>query len=115
MTATDEQLGYLAALIDGEGTVSFAPSRARRKDGTWRSNGTNRQVRIYNSDQTLLDEAATILRSLGIGYSQSLVNTRPGQKTLTICGKENLRRLNSAISLRSKTKADKLERMANES
>ena len=61
MTITLADLGWLAGIIDGEGTVSL-------------SHGSNRsphlRVSIYNGDPAILDKVHAILDGSGVGYHE---------------------------------------------
>jgi hypothetical protein len=61
MTTTDAELGWLAGIIDGEGTVSL-------------SHGGNRnphlRISIYNGSPAILDKCRAVLDGFGIAYSE---------------------------------------------
>lgn len=58
---TDADIGWLAGLIDSESTISL--TRSQLKNPILR-------LSIYNSDERILDKAATIITALGIDYSE---------------------------------------------
>lgn len=95
--------GYLAAMIDGEGSVTF--HRA----------GYSRGVKIVNTDPAIIQACKDCCDYLGIGYTthQPTVKrlNRKQQTVLTIYGRANLERLNSVISLQAPEKARRLEEL----
>lgn len=96
-------IGYLAALIDGEGSISCnSPHR--------------RQISICNTDQAILNFASKCLDVLQIKHSVRLRNktTTTGKSVwyLYICNKNGFERIFWEVPLQS-IKRDKLEYMVN--
>lgn len=86
-----ESRGYLAAMIDAEGTVQLGNASAKGRKGY------TRLVVIYNTDRAIIDHTCECLDGLGISYSLYLQEPKGfGTKKLyriTVSGRENLRKL----------------------
>jgi hypothetical protein len=101
-----EAAGYLAGLIDGEGTVSARKTRSQTGEGFVRD------VRITNTDPALLDAARAALDLLGVEHythdrsERECLGTKPIFEII-ISRKANLESLASQITLRS-VKAERL-------
>ena len=70
---TEVELGWLAGIIDGEGTVYFKKRKDRKTAFTY-------AIYIYNSDDSILAEILSILKRLEIKFNFNLVS-RKGIKT----------------------------------
>lgn len=94
--SVDEAAGYVAALIDGEGSVGTRPD-----DG----------VRIFNTDISIIRACEEALDVLDIKYSTVLYNANHGHKAIHrvgIYGQENLKWLADVVTLRSANKNENL-------
>jgi len=99
--------GYLAAMIDGEGSVGNSLRRY--------SKGYYRGVKIVNTDSNLIAATAKACDTLGITYTIRIVEeSRKAHwkpcHYLSIYGKANLERLLEEVPIQSKTKYDNLKR-----
>lgn len=66
LTVTDLELGWLAGMIDGEGTVAF--SVYWRKTETWTNEvRVKPQIIVSGTDKTMLERVADIIGRLGVG------------------------------------------------
>jgi intein/homing endonuclease len=84
-----EARGWLAGVIDSEGSVSMRPLKGR---------GFVRDVRVTNTDGALLDRVAEVLDSMGVSYTvyDRSDRARLGSKPisdLVVTGKSNLEKL----------------------
>ncbi len=97
---TRDPASYLAAIIDGEGTVDLS--------------GSNRRVVIYNTDPLLVDVICSCLDELGIAYVCSLYDRRntPRHRAcyrIVIGRREALERLGGLpLAPRKREKLDRL-------
>lgn len=56
---------YLAAMIDGEGSVIFRPIGPKRRS-------VGREVRVSNTDEDILEATRTAMRMLGVKFTEYL-------------------------------------------
>lgn len=63
-TVTDREIGYLAAMIEGEGTVAVN-LREKHWNG-WNGWGVDMTISISNTDEAIVQKCAGILRKIGI-------------------------------------------------
>lgn len=61
------KIGWLAGLIDGEGTVALIPVKSKARNGNT-TYTYHPKVNIYNNDESLIAEIAKILDTFGIRY-----------------------------------------------
>ena len=63
--ATPAEIGYLAAMLEGEGTISLnvRKKRATKRNGT---QGVDISLNIANTDPAIVQKCAAIIRSFGI-------------------------------------------------
>jgi len=112
-----EAQAYLAAMIDGEGTVSDAYVTSQRTGHLVRSSA--RSVRIANTDRTLLVVCGECCELLGIKF-----RIRERKKTRTIpkhwkkawdpiiSDRESFRRMCAVVPLQSEDKRERLRVLA---
>lgn len=94
------EAGYLAAMIDGEGSVAIA-----RRDGRIKS----RYVCIVNTDESIIEACEEACRALGITFTRSCRRERARPLFhVGIYGRANLERLLEVVPLRSGAKAERL-------
>lgn len=102
----DEAAGYLAAMIDGEGCVTW---RAPTSGGT----KVARRVEIYNTDTEIIAAVLAACERLGIGaHAIERHHDNPRWKRsyiVTIGRRRGLERLASMVRLRAPGKREKLE------
>lgn len=94
----DQAVGWLAGIIDGEGSVSMRPNR------NIGSQSFTREVRITNTDVGMLVAAEHVLRDLGVDFKRYDRSDRErlGNKPIydiSITGKENLDKLHEVLPL----------------
>jgi hypothetical protein len=99
----DEARGYLAGMIDGEGTVTAIASAK-----------TPRRIRVCNTDASILTAAQEACDVLGLTTTTQwhLRLKRPHHLPLaqiSITGKENLQRVADIVPIRSATKIERLK------
>jgi hypothetical protein len=96
-----EAAGYLAAMVDGEGSV--------------RAHGHQRSVHVWNSDEDIVNACLAACRILGV-EARCSVRANPAPKAtvplfgVSIYGRENLEQLERKIVLQSSRKCDGLRR-----
>jgi hypothetical protein len=107
-SSENEAKGYLAAIIDGEGHVSFRPTQGERR------------VIVTNTDLDILDAGIAACKKLGINARikgpRSATRQRPNcapTYDLVISGQTALRQLNYSILLRSTKKQQRLNAIIN--
>jgi hypothetical protein len=63
-TLTEEEIGWLAGLIDGEGSIIM--SNRHKKIGKWEGKGVEVQVTMGNTDGGIVKKYIDLLRKIGI-------------------------------------------------
>jgi hypothetical protein len=95
-TPTEGEIAWLGGIIEGEGTLSLAPTRT---GGTGRNGQQYHKivvmVRLYNSDAGIILKALEIMEKIGINPHLS----EREQKPLQLVGREAYRSQNSMITL----------------
>ena len=76
-TPTEGEIGWLAGIIEGEGTISL--SCWIRKQGTKPKIGT--EIKIYNTDAGIIKKCADILERLDVGFHVSEREQKPMRTT----------------------------------
>lgn len=102
---SQEAAAYLAAMIDGEGTVSVHSARS-----------SNRTVRIANTDWELIlaVEECCALLDIGCVIRKRLPPAKKNWKIgwdVTISGRANLKKVKAAVPLRSPQKIRRLDQL----
>lgn len=95
-TPTEGEIAWLGGIIEGEGTLSLAPTKA----GSIGKNGKHYHrimviVRLYNSDAGIILKALEIMEKVGVHPHMS----EREQKPLQLVGREAYRSQNSMITL----------------
>lgn len=76
-TATKAEIGWLAGIIDGEGSVTMLINRRRDRTQVLR---INPRVTITNTDKAIIEKSILVLTKLGIGKYVSI--TKPNNSGL---------------------------------
>jgi hypothetical protein len=106
----DEAAGYLGAIIDGEGTVTFRSV----------PRGYDRRITIYNTEESIIDAATAALAQLGIAFRVYEINRTPRPEHLivsktdsithiVISRKENLELVLAKVPIKSDRKLNTLK------
>lgn len=93
---SERDLGYLAAIIDGEGNVTYGEFREFDKRNGLERTRKRWSIRIANTDFAILEACKVTLQELGIGYTvHEAKPTRTGKRVsyITVC------RFNEVLSL----------------
>jgi len=67
LAVTDIELGWLAGVIDGEGTVAFSPYPLRRNGKIIQELRIKPQIIVTNTDKTLIEKVADIFGRSHVG------------------------------------------------
>ena len=113
--STDEARGYLAGIIDGEGSVTMRPQTKRGM------HSFTRDLRITNTESSIIEAAKAALDLLGIEYKVYTRTDRAGRSDvfgtkplhdIVVMKKESLDRIRNVVNLRCDYKRDQLAAMA---
>lgn len=78
-TPTDAELGWLAGIIDGEGTIAFSVYELRHRERRLQDVRVKPQIIVCGTDQALIKAAAEIMHKIGAGaHVQERVPRYPG-------------------------------------
>ena len=106
---TDQDLGWLAGLFDGEGCISFTHTCYRGKRRTYAYHS------ITNTDKALLEKAQALLDNLEIDSTLRACNSgRPNSLLvyrLCINGGAYIRRFFEIVPVRSEAKLEKYAKL----
>lgn len=89
-TLTQAEIGWLAGIIDGEGTIALNVRKKNWKG--WKGVGVDLNLTIVNTDATIIEKAQEIIQKMGIEpyinerKPSSIFNTYKGKgKTILSC------------------------------